>query len=289
VTETDEGDVLERHRHALCSFLKTQVQLIDQCLAELANGKLQQASAVYSDLEVVDTVIMMVQGIGVSVRSILKLSETLDMSLRDCLSISRSVVETSINVAYIVAGGSQIATQARRHALQKSYRDLERSGKLGRWVFNVSSGNKPEISSIPGLQIALGEFSDSNGRERRDWTKDNLEKRLNLIEQKFPDASLDFATAIMQIYRHSSEILHGTYFGTVYFWQSPVGARVQERTNCYTISSPIISWPLLVQPFLLKVESSKLWHDGMALRRFNCKAVNCFMRLASMSKTTSLT
>lgn len=214
-----EDQVLEEHRRTLCMFLERQVRLIDFCIAELVEAKSISSSLVSADIDVVDTVLMMVQGMGVSSHSVLKLSEKLGMSLRDCLGICRSIVETGINIAYIVAGGSDLAERARRHARQKAFRDLGRQGKIGPWSFSLEPASKPDISAIPELQLALDEFSDSKGRETRDWTKDNLDSRLHLIEKAFPRASLYFATAVMQIYRHSSEILHGTYFGTVYFWR----------------------------------------------------------------------
>jgi hypothetical protein len=269
MTEIDEGGVLERHRSSLCSLLKIQTRLTDRCLAEITSGKMRATSVVSSDLEVIDTVIMMLQGVGVSAHSILRLSETLDMNLRDCFSISRSVVESSINVAYIVAGGPEIAAHARRHALQKSYRDLERAGTVGDWSFGISAQHKPEVAAVAGLQEALDEFSDARGRERRDWTKDNLEKRLNLIEQRFSGASLNFAAAIMQIYRHSSEIIHGTYFGTAYFWQCPTH---DERPSKHELLNYFLS------NHLLAVVSSAFFAQGGVLevmaRRYDFSALH---------------
>lgn len=56
------------------------------------------------------------------------------------------------------------------------------------------------------------------GREIRSWTNDNIDDRLHQIEERFPGGTLLFAGALAQVYRYSSEILHGTYFGSIYFW-----------------------------------------------------------------------
>lgn len=35
---------------------------------------------------------------------------------------------------------------------------------------------------------------------------------------RFPGVRLNLTTSTMSIYRHASEILHGTYFGVEFFW-----------------------------------------------------------------------
>lgn len=41
---------------------------------------------------------------------------------------------------------------------------------------------------------------------------------------------MNFAGPLTQLYRHSSEILHGTYFGVVYFWTGG-NERPQNRAD----------------------------------------------------------
>jgi len=144
------------------------------------------------------------------------------MSVRDCFGIARSISETGINVAYIIAGGNSMAERAQRHALQKGFRDLQRQGEMGGFGFSVLwNGPIPDPKDVPGLQEALAEFSTSKGREK-DWTDDNLSARIALIRNKFGYAALSLSGAATSIYRHSSEILHGSYFGTTFFWTGGV-------------------------------------------------------------------
>ena len=70
--------------------------------------------------------ILMLQALGVSVHSVLALTQNRDMAIRDGFGIARSVVETAVNAAYIAVGGEPMAEQAVRHMRQKRWRDLER-------------------------------------------------------------------------------------------------------------------------------------------------------------------
>ena len=162
---------------------------------------------------------MMVQAVSISCTSIQKLTSEIGMGIRDCYSIARSIMETALNVAYILASDIEVARRANRHAVQKSFRDLDRSGQVASWRFTLRAnldfeGEKKDEA----LAEALAEFSDAKGREVRDWTTDNIDARVRSIEKISNRAALYFAGAIMTIYRHSSEILHGTNFGVRFFW-----------------------------------------------------------------------
>jgi hypothetical protein len=226
-TSTSELTEMETHRGILCGLLARQVRLIDLAIGELV----AREKIATNQNDEIDTILLMTQGMGVSAHSILKLTQTIDMAVRDCLGISRSIVETAINVAYIIAGGPEVARLAQRHAMQKSFRDLNRSGDFGPIVFKISRSEPlPDPQTIPGLREALDEFSDAKGREVRDWTTDNIDRRLQIIEAKFGGAALNFAAPLALVYRHSSEILHGTYFGVVYFWTAG-GQRPSSRAD----------------------------------------------------------
>ena len=43
---------------------------------------------------------------------------------RDCFVLARTIYETAVNFCFICAKGKEAAEKARRHALQKSFRDL---------------------------------------------------------------------------------------------------------------------------------------------------------------------
>lgn len=211
---------------------------------------------------------MLLQGLGVSCNSVNIISRTNDMGLRDCYSIARSISETSINIAYIVASGEAVAERAWRHAHQKTFRDLSRSGKIGNLRFETKHESVPDPKTIPGLEDALQEFTRSNGKEERDWTKDNLDTRLKVIDEKYPKDCVFLVGSVAQIYRHSSEILHGTLFGSAYFWQ-PYGFTGDTRLdydrsillNHYTA---VYSSCLMAVIGLISILSSRFECSGIA-------------------------
>ena len=74
-----------------------------------------------------------------------------------------------------------------------------------------------DLSKNPDLEYALKEFTDKKGREIRKWTNENIEKQIEIIEQKYgSEVSGNFVFGLTSIYRHASEIMHGTFFGALF-------------------------------------------------------------------------
>ena len=231
------------HKDVLRAYIERQTELIDMALHALTTGEgIERLDVFESEKDVVDTIWMMTQSMGASCHSILKLTAELDMSIRDSLGIARSIVEIGVNIAYILAGGTEIAQRAQRHAMQKTFRDLARQGSVGSIGFELSRTDPlPDPKKIPELEAALEEFTSSKGHEVRDWTADNLDKRIKLISEKFGKSGIGFAGATIAVFRHGSEILHGTYFGVVHFWTAGM-TRVTTKSEAeYLILSHLIS------------------------------------------------
>lgn len=226
-----------RLHQKMVAVLQAQADLVDQALHILHTGNdIDDPEVLKTSKSTLDVILAMVQGLGVSLRSIIKLNDELSMSVRDCYGIARSISEGAINVAYICAGGADIANLATRHALQKQYRDLDRKWEVGDVNLSVGrTGPLPDPSRIPGLTEALAEFTRKNGGERTSWTNDDLETRIVAIGKRFPKANINFAGASFGIYRHSSEILHGTYFGIIYFWTGGTHFRISRESVEYLL------------------------------------------------------
>src|SRR5205807_4645398 len=123
--------------------------------------------------------------------------------------------EAIVNTCFIMAEGKAAADRARRHAHQKSYRDLDRE-ICGTGLRLVSTA-KDEQASNPGLQADLALFTHRNGRENIQWTDENIPERIATIERKYGRASATgLRFALFAIYRHSSEIAHGSLFGALF-------------------------------------------------------------------------
>lgn len=215
----------EELKEALRAVLAEQSRVLDQLIHDLS-----KTDPIDDELqEIANTIVLMLQSVGVSVHSILRLTEFVDMAIKDCFGISRTVSEMCINIAYIAASDGEVARRARAHALQKQFRDFDRSTNAADVGISVRSNAIPDVSEIPGLSEALAIFTDKKGREIRDWATDSLDDRIRKVASISARASTSLAGSKFSIYRHSSELLHGTYFGVVYFWTSPSGAPLNRE------------------------------------------------------------
>ncbi|MGZ2411601.1 hypothetical protein ACUXST_000998 [Sphingomonas sp. F9_3S_D5_B_2] len=95
--------------------------------------------------------LLMAQATVVSLHSVIALTRTPDMAIRDGFGIARSAVETALNAAYIAAGGTTLAEQAIRHMRQKRWRDLNREAYIdgARTTLSLDVGLTP--NDLPGL------------------------------------------------------------------------------------------------------------------------------------------
>jgi hypothetical protein len=153
-----------------------------------------------------------------SLRTILYISEL--GFYRDTLALSRTILEISINIAYFSIQGEEAVSKTIKHIKQKSYRDVMRSCKIGDFEFHSAVGRKVDVWMSDELKEAIDNFTSKKGKEIRSWTgdsQDSVPKKIKLIASKYGKdigSLYDFYTH--NIYRHSSEILHGTIFGAFY-------------------------------------------------------------------------
>ena len=142
---------------------------------------------------------------------------TVNGKARDCFVLARTIYETAVNFCFICAKGKEAAEKARRHALQKSFRDLSRKFDIGNLKLQVEWQGKVDLSKNPDLENALKEFTYPNGRENTKWTPENIEQRIEVIDKKYgARVSGNLVFGFTTIYRHASEIAHGTFFGALF-------------------------------------------------------------------------
>lgn len=119
-----------------------QLDELHQSGRDLLQAQARALDAIIQDLHIRDSdldqpairiPVLMLQAVGVSMQSVLALTQSRDMSIRDGFGIVRSAVETAVNAAYISIGGSPVAEQAIRHMRQKRWRDLSREANIGGW------------------------------------------------------------------------------------------------------------------------------------------------------------
>jgi hypothetical protein len=209
-------------------LLGHQARALDQLIHDVA----PRAGSVVEVGHTTRCVVWMLQAVGVSIHSVLRLTENRDMAIRDCFGIARSAAETAVNVAYIAVGGSAVAERAIRHARQKRWRDLHRKGVVGGdLAISVERKLDLAVDDIPGLTEDLQEFTTKKGAEARGWTPLTIQERIELIHASSPEAARLLGAAVFAIYRPSSELLHGTFYGVNYFWQGSRDAVVASAED----------------------------------------------------------
>lgn len=137
--------------------------------------------------------------------------------MRDCYVIARAIYETSVNACFILAAGDEMAERAMRHLKQKSLRDLDRTFYIADEKMSLQWSGAAEVLSDPENQQLLQEFTSSKGREITAWTDENVPERLKLIHERYGRASRKLYWARL-LYRHASEIVHGSLFGVLFPW-----------------------------------------------------------------------
>jgi hypothetical protein len=156
----------------------------------------------------------LLRGVEASNESILCLSETIDEKIRDCLTICRSVVETSVNIAFIAAGGETAAEEARRHSLRRSYEDLDTSLNIGGFRMSYRSSGLSDPVRIAEMQRVLEEATINLESRRKAWTDLSMPKRLAVVIDKLgTQIGGLLAHAYFYVYRDASEIIHGSVYG----------------------------------------------------------------------------
>lgn len=141
------------------------------------------------------------------------------MGLRDCLVISRGVLETLVNAGFILASGEEEANKAERHAVYKFVKDVERlrnykEQKVRAEFLKIFP--LPELVKNSSYEQLEEEFSQRSGIDKP-WTSVSFRDRIKFIEQEFHDAGWLMEQASFICYRHASEITHGTFFGCMHF------------------------------------------------------------------------
>lgn len=135
---------------------------------------------------------------------------------RDAYVLSRTVLETIINTCFILANGPETAEKAWRHANQKAYRDLDRTVRVNEKVFRLKWTGRVDLAQHPELMEAIREYTSKKGREITSWTPETVNQRIEAIDKKYGNrATTSLQLALLAIYRHSSEISHGTLFGAM--------------------------------------------------------------------------
>ena len=137
--------------------------------------------------------------------------------MRDTYVLSRTSYETMLNACYMMAEGDEAAERAYKHVLQKSWRDLDRELVINDTAVYIRHSAQVDPSEDPDLHDAIDEFTTKRGREITSWTPQSLKDRIEKVGLKYgKDAVTGLQFGLLAIYRHASDISHGTLFGSMF-------------------------------------------------------------------------
>ena len=155
-------------------------------------------------------------GAGQTTSTILNLSQETGIVVRDMYPLARSVVESYVNAAFFVTQPVEIAQRAIRHKDFAAWKHVNRV--IGNGDFMIALGSQEKIK--PFLEKEFPEFA---GRGQGAWTNLDVPSRIRLIGEKVRAAGGALMGAYGGIYAISSEIIHGSVFGTAYFYSFASG------------------------------------------------------------------
>jgi hypothetical protein len=139
--------------------------------------------------------------------------------LRDSYVIARVIYETAVNVCFVLTDSEVLTARANTHAKQKTLRGLVRAIEIaGDEIFSYKMHGAEDLMKIPRHQEALTSYTSKSGREITSWTPENVQERLDAIYRKFGRNKAYGLMLSLLLYRHSSEIAHGTLYGTLFSW-----------------------------------------------------------------------
>lgn len=155
-------------------------------------------------------------GAGQTTHTILRLSQEGGIVVRDMYPLARSVVESYVNAAFFATQSIEVAQRAIRHKDFAAWKHVIRV--IGSGDFMIAIGSQEKIK--PLLDQEFPEFS---GKGQGSWTSLDVPSRIRLIGEKVRAAGGALIGAYGGVYAISSEIIHGSVFGTAYFYSSGTG------------------------------------------------------------------
>lgn len=150
-------------------------------------------------------------GAGQTTSTLLKLSGETGIVVRDMYPLARSVVESYVNAAFFSTEPVEVAQRAIRHKDFAAWKHQNRI--IGSGDFLIAIGSQERIK--PLLEKEFPEFA---GKGQGTWTNLDVPSRIRLIGEKVRAAGGALMGAYGGIYSISSEIIHGSVFGTAYFY-----------------------------------------------------------------------
>ena len=199
-------------------ILIAQTRHIDACLYLLNEDEHGRAPLPLGEPNINRVIKALMHMIGISAHSLVKLTDDVGLSAKDGYPLARTIIEGAINIAYLMASDPEVSRKAQRHAEVRAFRDLSREESLGGWAINVGYQGQIPATEVQRLEAMAAEFTSAKGREK-DWTDLSVRQRLDVASVAFKNtALLSLNVSAFNIYRHASEVMHGSYYGALMIW-----------------------------------------------------------------------
>ena len=203
----------------LCEVIERQQELVRLVLYLLSEGPAEflehrlESKLERNKARVVAATAM---GAGQTTKTLLKLSRESGIVVRDMYPLARSVVESYVNAAFFSTQPVEVAQRAIRHKDYAAWKHANRV--VGSGDFMISVGSQERVK--PYLTEHFPEFV---GKRHGSWTSLDVPSRIRLVGNSNGAAGWALMAAYGGIYAISSEIIHGSLFGTAYFYSSGTG------------------------------------------------------------------
>ncbi|HDS1731372.1 DUF5677 domain-containing protein [Pseudomonas putida] len=188
-------------------WFETMQHLLEDAISRIQQSDAREISAIFPFL---DSSNESLASLGMLIKQ---------LKLRDAYVIARVVYETSLNACFLITDPQVLSLRAHTHAKQKALRGLVRAIEIsGKKIFEFKAEGVEALMQRPRHKEWLEEFTSKSGREVTSWTAENVSQRLEAVYSKFgSNATRGLAFGLL-LYRHASEIAHGTLFGTLFSW-----------------------------------------------------------------------
>jgi len=199
--------------------------------------------------------------------------------LRVAIMLARPIFEGSINAMRVAVGDEEASRRAVAHWEQKAFRDLDRKSEIGACSLSFRSSALGNIDVPDSTIDAVNEFSRKNGKEIMEWGNEDLINRIDLVMRQLDTrASFHIHMAFSGIYRHSSDVLHGTFAGAMhalgwrYLKEGKGSVGLKNRTESIAIVSMSVAQIVSV---CVEVLASRLGMPELAAR--SSESLNDFL------------
>lgn len=189
-----------------------------QLKCELAEDQVRATSAV-------------AMGAGQSLNTIMKLSESEGIVVRDLYPITRSVVEGFINAAFFVTQHVEVSRRALKHRHFAAWKHHNRI--IGSGDFMIALGVPDPKAQAAKL------FPDFAEKGRESWTSLDAMSRISKIGKVVRASGGALMAAYGGIYAVSSEVIHGSVYGMSYFFSAHRKEETVEAFRAATVEQVI--------------------------------------------------